>query len=483
MHPQHHHPGDPVEDDVEAGHQGMGRIEPLQVGGLLRPSQGREGPEPRGEPGVEDVLVLSQGRLGTVVGGGGGPSFSFALLHEDSAVGSVPGRDPVAPPELARDAPGLDVPHPLEVGLRPGGGFQDGAAVLDRGDGRLGQGGGVHEPLVGEVGLDDDTGAVAVRNHMAGRVDAAQQFQGLELGDHLLAGDKAVEAAIGLGCGIADAAEVVEDVDHLQAVALADLEVVEVMGRGDFHRPRPLLGIGVVVGDDGDQAADDGQPDLLAHQVGIALVLGVHRHGGVTQHGFGPGRGHDDLARAILQRVGEAPEMAIDLALLNLQVGDGGLEVGVPVHQPLVAIEQALLVEGDEDLADGGAEPLVQGEALAAPVAGGTQPAQLAGDGPAALGLPGPDPLKEGLAPHVAPAKIALGSQLALDHHLGSDAGVIRPGQPEGRLAPHALEPDQHVLQGVVQGVADVQRARHIGRRYDHGEGFGRRILGRREGT
>jgi hypothetical protein len=31
----HHHPGDPEEDDVEAGDQGVGRVEARQVGRLL----------------------------------------------------------------------------------------------------------------------------------------------------------------------------------------------------------------------------------------------------------------------------------------------------------------------------------------------------------------------------------------------------------------------------------------------------------------
>jgi hypothetical protein len=35
------------------------------------------------------------------------------------AVRAVPGRDLMAPPQLARDAPGLDVLHPLEIGLFP----------------------------------------------------------------------------------------------------------------------------------------------------------------------------------------------------------------------------------------------------------------------------------------------------------------------------------------------------------------------------
>ena len=53
----------------------------------------------------------------------------------------------------------------------------------------------------------------------------------------------------------------------------------------------------------------------------------------------------------VLERIAEVPEMPFDLALLDLEVGDGGVQLGVPVDQPLVAVDQALLVERDEDLA------------------------------------------------------------------------------------------------------------------------------------
>ena len=53
----HHHPGDPEEDDVEAGHQRAGRVVGRQFRRLVRPAERRERPERRGEPGVEHVLV------------------------------------------------------------------------------------------------------------------------------------------------------------------------------------------------------------------------------------------------------------------------------------------------------------------------------------------------------------------------------------------------------------------------------------------
>ena len=69
---------------------------------------------------------------------------------------------------------------------------------------------------------------------------------------------------------------------------------------------------------------------------------------------------------------------------------------------------------------------------------------------------------------------LPLGGQLALDHHLGGDAGVVGARQPQRRLAAHALEADQHVLQRVVQRVADVQRAGDVRRRDDDRERLAR---------
>ena len=69
-------------------------------------------------------------------------------------------------------------------------------------------------------------------------------------------------------------------------------------------------------------------------------------------------------------------------------------------------------------------------------------------------------------------ALLALG-QLALDHQLGGDAGMVHAGLPQHVLAPHALEAGQRVLQGVVQGVADVQPAGDVGRRDDDAERLG----------
>ena len=95
-------------------------------------------------------------------------------------------------------------------------------------------------------------------------------------------------------------------------------------------------------------------------------------------------------------------------------------------------------------------------------------------------------PLSAFHCPHLldellAPQRVAVGllalHQLALDHHLRGDAGVVGARLPQHVLAAHALEAAQHVLQRVVEGMARVQRARHVGRRDDDCVGLGFRAL------
>ena len=62
--------------------------------------------------------------------------------------------------------------------------------------------------------------------------------------------------------------------------------------------------------------------------------------------------------------------------------------------------------------------------------------------------------------------------QLALDHHLRGDAGMVHARLPQHVLAAHALEADQNVLQRVVERMAHMQRAGDVGRRDDDGEGL-----------
>ncbi len=115
--------------------------------------------------------------------------------------------------------------------------------------------------------------------------------------------------------------------------------------------------------------------------------------------------------------------------MLDFEVGDGGLDAGVPVDDVGAAVDEALLVEADEGFLDGGAEAVVHGEVFAGPVDGGAEALHLVEDGVAVEILPLPDALGEGFAAQLL-AGFALFFELALDHHLGGDAGVVGAGDP-----------------------------------------------------
>src|SRR5690606_16474538 len=111
------------------------------------------------EPGVQHVVVLTQNGIAQVVLGA-----HFGLVAADINVTRlvIPGRNTVAPPQLAGNTPVLDVTHPGEIHVFVLLGHELDAAVFHGGNGRLGQRLGGHVPLVGQPGLDHHAGAVAL---------------------------------------------------------------------------------------------------------------------------------------------------------------------------------------------------------------------------------------------------------------------------------------------------------------------------------
>ena len=87
--------------------------------------------------------------------------------------------------------------------------------------------------------------------------------------------------------------------------------------------------------------------------------------------------------------------------LLDLEVGDRGLQTRVPVDHVVVAVDPALLVERDEDAVDRADVALVEREPLALVVAGRAEALVLLDDRRAVLLLPLPDALDELLATEV----------------------------------------------------------------------------------
>jgi hypothetical protein len=208
------------------------------------------------------------------------------------------------------------------------------------------------------------------------RLDLVDEALRFEIGDDALARDIAVEAAIlrravlvhlGFGREQVDqpAVELLLEI-VLLAMALPDLEVVEVVCRGDLHRARALLRIGIFVGDYRDQAFGERQPHQLADEVPVAFIVGMHRDRAVAQHRLGARRGDAEILCGIVgKRIAEVPHVALHLDLLHLEVGNRGEQRRVPVDQPLVLVDQPLAVELHEHLQHRARKALVHGEAFA----------------------------------------------------------------------------------------------------------------------
>ena len=409
--------------------------------------------------------------------------FLFIATDIDIVFVVVPGRDAVTPPDLAADAPVLDVVHPFEVAVLFVVGNEADASTFDGIDGRFGQRPGLDIPLVGQERFDDDTGAVAARNLEIMVFDLLQQALGFQVGNDTLARLETVEADIGRGdqailvdIVVADRGIDGEDVDQTAVglfedraffpVPLPDLVIVEVVGRGDLDAAGAEFRVHMLVDDDRDVPPGQGQFDGLADQVGIAFVAGCHGHGAIAEQGFRAGGGDHQVALLGRQGVADVPHRPLFIAGNDFQVGNRGVELRVPVDQPLAAVDQALLVELDEGFPDRFGQPLVHGETLVFPVQGGAQATQLSGDGAAGFLLPFPDALDELLASEVVTGQ-AFGLELAFHHHLGGDAGMIGARLPQGTVALHAVVADQRIHDRIVETVTHVQTAGDI-RRRDH---------------
>ena len=193
-----------------------------------------------------------------------------------------------------------------------------------------------------------------------------EQPGGVEVGDHLVARREPVEPAIGLRHRVVEPGIGVEDVDQRQPVPAADLEIVEIVRRGDLDRAAAGLRVGVFVGDDRDQPADQRQPHMLADEIGIARVIRMDGDAGVAEHRLGPRRRDDDEAAGKLRdRITDVPQGALGLAAVDFEIGDHRVHLRVPVDEPLVAVDQPLAIERDKDPAHRRRETRIHRKALA----------------------------------------------------------------------------------------------------------------------
>ena len=255
-------------------------------------------------------------------------------------------------------------------------------------------------------------------------------------------------------------------------MTLADFKIVGIMRRRNLDDTGPLRRVRVLIRDDRDRTVHDRQHHLPPDQTLVPLILRIHRERRIAQHRLrARGREFQELRRRhrsvlIDQRILDVPEVTLLLLIHHLRIGNRGLALRAPVHNPAPLVDPALLMHFDEDFRDRPVAALVHREPLPVPVTRRTQLLQLRHNPVAIHVAPLPALFEEPLA-----AEVRLRDPLLLqliDHlHLSRDRGVVRARLPQCLIPLHPAKPDNNILHRLVQSMPHVQLPRDI-RRRDH---------------
>ena len=182
----------------------------------------------------------------------------------------------------------------------------------------------------------------------------------------------------------------------------------------------------------------------------------MDRHGHVAQQGLGPGGGHGDVARAVVQRVADVVQVRVALAVLGLLVRQRRQAARAPVDDAVAAVDQSFLPQPHEHFAHRAGQRRGERVGRAGPVAGAAERLELLDDCRAVrrherFGTP-----HERFAAEVEARLAGLLGDQALHHVLRGDAGVVGARHPQRIAASHPLEPDDDILHRIVEPVSHV---------------------------
>ena len=433
------------------------RVVRLELGSLVRPAEGRERVERRGEPRVEHVLLLAQLPRAAL-----GARARRLLRDREVPVGAVPDGDPVAPPDLPRDAPGADVPHPVEVDAREALRREADAPLLD------GAMAGAASSSIAHHHWSMISGSTRVwqRSHVGRRGDRLLSLEEPRSRAHsstrspasacvspasspassLIRPSRPITASSGSPCS----RPISKSIGSCPGVTLS--------------APVPNSGSTCSSATIGTRRSTKGTIDLLADELAVALVVRVDGDGDVGEDRRRPHGRDRHVARAVRERVADVRERVVDLLRLELEVGERRSVARAPVRDPVVAVDPAASVQVDEPADDRPVVALVHREARARVVERGADTTELRHDRPAVAGEPVLDVRVEALAPEIALA-LPLLRECPPDRRPGRDPRVVVAGLEERVEPAHPVPAHERVLERELEHVADGQRARDVRRR------------------
>ncbi len=226
FHAGEYHADYPEEYDIIACYQRAGRVEMLEFFRILRPAQRGERPQAGAEPGIQRVFVLFDiGRAALF-------TFAGVVLGNRNmpAVCAVVGRNAVAPPNLAGNAPIADIFQPVHIRFAETGRYDIQFAILVNLHCGLCQIFHAHKPLQLYHRLNGRVAAFMTANSVGDVLNLYEIsffFQPLHHAPARLAG-------VFVHCAV-----IVHDADARQIMPQADLKVVRVVRGCDFYNACP----------------------------------------------------------------------------------------------------------------------------------------------------------------------------------------------------------------------------------------------------
>ena len=362
-----YHTDYPEEDNIISGYQYISRIEILQILCVLRPAQGRERPQCRGEPGVQRIRILRQ-----MLASAFRANLRCCLGYNDlTAVITVVSRYPMSPPELSGNTPVTDILQPVQVNLVKTLRNKGQIAIFDRFDGRLCHLFHLHEPLLFDHRLYGSAAAVMSSYIMNMVYHFYQQSLCIKISYHSFSCLITIHAVI-FAARAVDGGIIMHDIDLSQVMTSSYLEIVRVMSRRDLYAAGSELFVYIRVSDHRDFSVCQWKLQSLSDEVFVSVIIRIDCHCRITKQSLRTGGCDLHITTSVSNRIIDVPEMSSLLLMLYLCIRDGRMTYRTPVNDSGTFVDVSFLIETGKYFQNCLRASFIHGETLSVPVTGGT---------------------------------------------------------------------------------------------------------------
>ena len=339
-----------------------------------------------GEPGVEGIFVAEvavaadfdfvevdagvEDPLGRSVYGRGGGDVVGGVVEVEHGDGNAPG-------DLAGDVPIFETFEVVDEDFLFALGVEFDFAGFEMGNGGFSKFLRIDKPLLAEHGFDDGATLVAVGDSVGDFLFATKEAFFLKIGQNFFATFFGSEAGVIWAANREHTSVGADDGEFFEVVTFADFEVVVIMGGSNLDGAGAVFHLGVFVGDDGYFPFGKGELDFFVDNCGVASILWINCDGHITKESFGTSGGDDNFAIALDVGVGDVPESALFVFVLNLDVGEGGLMLRTEVDKFFTSVNHAVVPHFFEGVVNASDDVFVEGEGEVFPGAAGAEGAEL----------------------------------------------------------------------------------------------------------